>query len=148
MHDKEFIRTVSRPQGCLPFVSFGYPNQVVSGPKVDLREDLGSRETIEKFIDPRERISTFLGDFVQSAIIDTEPKRTVLLLSEDDRRTSRRLRRANEAFGEVFVDKFLYELELSFGLFVERTIRCNGARFEIDLVIVQSSRRKGVSQLS
>ena len=148
VHNEELIGAVATTEGCLPFISLGNADQIVSGFEIDLREDFRPRKSIEEFVDPGKRVAVPLGDFVESAIIHTETERSVLLLSENDRRTGWRLRGSNKTFGEVFIDEILDDLEFGFGLLVDRAVRRSGAGFEINSMIVRSSRRELVCELS
>src|SRR6202012_26820 len=144
MHDEELIGAVATSKGGLPFVAVGDANQIEAGLEIDLRKQLRSGEAIEEFVDPGKGVPILAGNLVNTAIIDAEAKRTVLLLREDDRSASGRLRGADETLGQVFVDKIFDGLEFFLGLFVNRTIGRSGTGFEFNLVIVRASDREFV----
>jgi hypothetical protein len=67
---------------------------------------LCSAESVEEIIDPREWITVFNRNVVESPIIYTEPEAAIFLLGEEYRCSGWGGRRSDESCREVFVDEF------------------------------------------
>jgi hypothetical protein len=46
-HDQEFKGTISSPERCFPFLTFRYPDVVVSFSEVEFGEEFGTSESIQ-----------------------------------------------------------------------------------------------------
>ncbi|KAG1876014.1 hypothetical protein C8R48DRAFT_591645, partial [Suillus tomentosus] len=75
-----FLPFVHGCNSSLPFISFCYPDEVISGLEVDFGIDFSAAR----------RISVFLGNLVESMEIHTEAKGAILFLDKQDRSSVRR----------------------------------------------------------
>ena len=55
---------------------------VVPLPEVNLGEELGSLQAVEKIVYPRQRVDILLGDLVEGSIVRTHTGRAIFLLDE------------------------------------------------------------------
>ena len=83
-----------------------------------------------------------MGDFVETAVIDSEAERTVLL-DKKDGWASGRLRRTDELIVEVLVEELPKRQLLDFGEGIYRTVRKSSVIHKVDMVVMGASRRKG-----
>ncbi|KAG1875909.1 hypothetical protein C8R48DRAFT_591947, partial [Suillus tomentosus] len=75
-----FLPFVHGLNSSLPFISFCYPDEVISGSEVDFGIDFSAAR----------RILVFLGNLVKSMEIHTEAKGAILFLDKQDRSSVRR----------------------------------------------------------
>jgi hypothetical protein len=68
---------------------------MITRTKVNLREDLGSSQLIEKNINSSKRVFVLDGDCIERSIIYTHSQATIFLLDKESRATPRRRARAN-----------------------------------------------------
>jgi hypothetical protein len=68
---------------------------VIARTKVDLREDFGTSQLIEKNIDSRKRVFVFDGDCIEWSIIYAHSQSTIFLFDKESMATPRRRARAN-----------------------------------------------------
>ena len=62
---------------------------------------------VEEVGDKGKWVTIFLGDFVESTVIDAKPESTTLFLNKEYRSSTRSFGRADVAFCKVLVDIFL-----------------------------------------
>ena len=74
MHDLELVRTISCAECGLPFVAFGDADKVVGSAKVDFGEDACRAQAVEKVGNEGERVPVFLGDSIETAVVDRKAK--------------------------------------------------------------------------
>ena len=80
-----------------------YALLMVSGDQVELGEVTGTSEPIDELVDTRERMPVFLGDPIETPIVDTHPERTVGFLDKEDWSAIWRGARFDELFGQELV---------------------------------------------
>ena len=107
---EELEVTVACAERGLGHVLWVDANLVVAAAQVDLAEVLRALQTVEQFVDTRQRVAVLDGDVVQRTIVDAHAHGAILLLHEQDGCTEWRLARLNEAS----LGQFL-ELLLQFG---------------------------------
>jgi hypothetical protein len=140
VHDLKLVRTVTSAKCRLPFVSFGDADQVVGSAKVDLRENARGAQAVEEVGNQWKGVAVLLGDSVETAVVDREAKRSVLLLDEKDRGAGRGLRGSNEVIGEVLVYEQTKGGLLDLGEGVNRPEGGSRAVFQLDFVVVRTAR--------
>ena len=83
-HNFVLEQPVATAEGSLPFITRGDPNEVVGASEVEFGEELGSGQPVKGFRDEWKRVPILDGDSVETAVVDAEAKRFVLLLDEKD----------------------------------------------------------------
>ena len=144
-HDEPFEGSISRSEGCLPFISGGDPDEMIGVLEVDLGINSRGSGTVQEIGDEGERITVLFGDAVESAEVHAEPQRTILFLDKEDRSTMRRCRLADKAMAEIFVQEFAECLEFGRRQGVDRTWRGRLSFFQFNLQVVRPMRRKCAS---
>jgi hypothetical protein len=102
---------IASTEGSLPFVAFSDSDKMIRVSEIDLGVDTTFLGGVEEILDERKWISIFLGDVVDTAEIDTETETSILFLGEQDRSSKRRSSRANEAHGDMVIQKLAECLE-------------------------------------
>ena len=74
--------------------------------EVDFRVDAGFAGCVEEIGDKWEGITILLRDAIKSAEINTQAKRAILLLHEEDRRSVACFRRADKTDTKILVEEF------------------------------------------
>jgi hypothetical protein len=73
-HDQVFERSKTSAECNFSFISRGYVDQVISCLKVNLGKNMGLGSAIQQSGDERDRVTVFLGDFVEALIVNTQMK--------------------------------------------------------------------------
>jgi hypothetical protein len=94
-HDQELVKTITSGKSGFRNVARSNLDLVVTRTKIDLREDFGTSQLIEKNIDSRKRVFVFDGDYIEGSVIYAHSQATIFLLNKEGRATPRRRARAN-----------------------------------------------------
>jgi hypothetical protein len=94
-HYQELIKTTTSGESGFRNVTRSNLDLLITGTKVDLREDFGTSQLIEKNIDSGKRVFGFYGDCIERSVIHTHSQATIFLLDKESRATPRRRAPAN-----------------------------------------------------
>jgi hypothetical protein len=94
-HYQELVKTITSGESGFRNVTRSNFDLMITGTKVNLREDFGSSQLIKKNIDSRERIFVLDGDCIERSVIYTHSQATIFLLDKESRATPRRRARVN-----------------------------------------------------
>jgi hypothetical protein len=94
-HYQELVKTITSGESGFKDVTWSNLDLMITGTKVDLGEDFGSSQLIEKNIDSGKRILVLDGDCIEWSVIHTQSQATIILFDEESRTTPRRRARAN-----------------------------------------------------
>ena len=97
---------------CLPFVAFVDSDKMVGVFKVDFGVYLGFSWSIQEVRYEWQWVSVLFCNSIQSSEIDTKPKGTVFLRSEEDWCSMRRIRWRDKTGFDMLIDKILESLLL------------------------------------
>ena len=128
-----------------PLVSFSYPYEVVGMLKIDLSVNTSRVWSIKKIRDEQKQIVILVCDAVQTPIVNTESQRTVLLLYEKDRSTTRSIQRADHTRLEVFVEILMESSEFGRGQGIDGTQWWQFTVFQLYTEVVRPVFRQSVS---
>ena len=107
--------------------------------------DAGFAGSGEEIGNERQRVAVFLGDHVQTMVINTESEATIFFLYEEDRHSMRRGGLTNETGAEVFVNKVAEGLEFYLGQLIHWRYRKRSSFFNIYLQVIQAVQSEVVS---
>ena len=79
------------------YILTSHPQLLICRPQVNLRKVACPLELIKQVINPREKILILNIDFIELTIINAHPKGPILLLHKQNRRTTLKNTRSNEA---------------------------------------------------
>jgi hypothetical protein len=94
-HYQELVKTITSGESGFRNVTRSNLDLMITRTKVNLREDLGSSQLIEKNIDSGKGVFVLDGDCIERSVIYTHPQATIFLLDKESRATPRRRARAN-----------------------------------------------------
>jgi hypothetical protein len=94
-HYQELVKTITSGESGFRNVARSNFDLVITGMKVNLREDFGSSQLIKKNIDSGKRVFVLDGDCIERSVIYTRSQATIFLLDKESRATPRRRARAN-----------------------------------------------------
>jgi hypothetical protein len=94
-HYQELVKTITSGESSFRNVKRSNFDLMITRTKVNLREDLGSSQLIEKNINSSKRVFVLDGDCIERSIIYTHSQATIFLLDKESRATPRRRARAN-----------------------------------------------------
>jgi hypothetical protein len=94
-HYQELVKTITSGEGGFRNVGRSNFDLMITGAKVNLREDFGTSQLIKKNIDSGKRVLVFDGDCIERSVIYAHPQATIFLLDKESRATPRRRARAN-----------------------------------------------------
>jgi hypothetical protein len=94
-HYQELVKTITSGESGFRNVTWSNLDLVITRTKVNLREDFGTSQLIEKNIDSGKRVFVLDGDCIERSVIYTHSQATIFLLDEESRATPRRRARAN-----------------------------------------------------
>jgi hypothetical protein len=94
-HYQELVKTIMSGESGFWNVTRSNFDLMITGTKVNLREDFGSSQLIKKNIDSGKRVLVLDGDCIEWSIIHTHSQATIFLFDEKSRTTPRRRDRAN-----------------------------------------------------
>ena len=77
--------TVPSTKRCLRYIFGCDAYLVIATPEIDLTEILRTLETIEEFVNTRQRIAVLDGHVVECTVVDTHAHLATLLLHEENR---------------------------------------------------------------
>jgi hypothetical protein len=97
-HDQELLKTITSGKSGFRNVAWSNLDLVVARTKIDLREDFGISQLIEKNIDSRKWVFAFDGDGIEWSIIYAHSQATIFLFDKESRATPRRRAWANVTF--------------------------------------------------
>ena len=126
-------------------MSFSNPYEVVGMPKIDLGVNMSRARSIKKIRDEWEWIAILARDAVQTPVANTESQRTVLLLYEKDRSTTRSIQRADHTRLEVFVEILMESSEFGRGQGIDGTQWWQFTVFQLYTEVVRLVFRQSVS---
>jgi hypothetical protein len=94
-HDQELVKTITGGKSGFRNVAWSNLDLVVARTKIDLREDFGTSQLIEKNIDSRKWVFVFDGDCIEWSIVYAHSQATIFLFDKESKATPRRRARAN-----------------------------------------------------
>jgi hypothetical protein len=94
-HHEELVQTITSGESSFRNITRSNFDLVVTRTKIDLEENLGSRQLIKKNIDSGKRIFVLDGYCVERSVVDAQPQATILLFDEESGTTPRRRAQAN-----------------------------------------------------
>src|SRR5271170_4932922 len=103
---------------------------MIGVPKVNLGEDGRVTQAFYKVINARNGVTVFLSNSIKLPVVDNHMEGFVLLFSEEDWRTGRRLGRTNGTCSKMFSNKFFKYAPLGFRQCIDRTITWRGVLFK------------------
>jgi hypothetical protein len=94
-HYQELVKTITSGGSGFRNVTRSNLDLVITRIKVNLREDFGSSQLIEKNIDSGKGVFVLDGDCIERSVIHTHSQANIFLLDKESRATPRRRARAN-----------------------------------------------------
>jgi hypothetical protein len=94
-HYQELVKTITSGESGFRNVTRSNLNLMITRMKVNLREDFGFSQLIEKNIDSGKRVFVLDGDCIERSVIYTHSQATIFLLDKESRANPRRRARAN-----------------------------------------------------
>jgi hypothetical protein len=94
-HYQELVKTITSGESSFRNVARSNFDLMITGMKVNLREDFGSSQLIEKSIDSGKRVFVLDGDCIERSVIHTHSQATIFLFDEKSGTTLRRRAWAN-----------------------------------------------------
>ncbi len=82
-HDMLFKGAIAGPEGCFPFITFGYAYKMISMLKIQFGVDVGRAHGVEEIRNEWKGIAIFLGCLVEAMEIDTKMEFTSLFLDKE-----------------------------------------------------------------
>ena len=89
----------------LPFITISNSDEVVCVSEVNGGVDAGFASSGEEIRNERQRVAVFLGDLVQTTIVNTESEAAIFFLYKEDRCSMWRGGLTDETRAEMFVNK-------------------------------------------
>ena len=83
-HDKQFEQAAVGLKGCLPLVTFLYPNIVEPSSDVEFGEVLGAAEFGDEFWDKRQQVLVFYCHGIQCPVVLYQSESAILLFDKED----------------------------------------------------------------
>ena len=102
--------------------------------------DVGFSSSGKEIGNEWQRVAVFLGDLVQTTVINTESEAAIFFLYEEDRRSMRRGGLTDDTEAEVFVNKVAECLEFYLGQLIHRSYRKRSSFFNIYLQVIWTVR--------
>ena len=139
-HDEPFIQSLACLEGRLPLVTFPDTNLMITVSEVQLGEDRGSSELIQKIVDAGNRKAIAHRDTVDGPVVDAKTSGAVLLRREES---------GNDAWALALVDETatqkIFNLLLTLRTLcriepVVRQVRQSGPRNDVYEVLDGSAR--------
>jgi len=121
VHDLNLVQSITSSERSLPFIAVCYAHEIVGAAKIELREDGDGAKTVKYIRDKREWITILFGDFVESTVIYSGVKRTVLLHKRTGRPMEERAR-TDELIVKVHVQELPKCQLFDFGEGAYRTV--------------------------
>jgi hypothetical protein len=94
-HHQELVKTITSGEGSFTNVTRSNFDLMVTRTKVDLGENSGSSQLIEKNVDSGKRVFVLDSHCIEWSVIHTQPQATIFLLDKESGTTPRRRARAN-----------------------------------------------------
>src|SRR3954469_14308492 len=110
-HDLKLVVPITSSECGLRNVFLSHPQLVVTGPQINLREELSTLEMIKQLIYPWHRVLVLDCDCIQLTIVNAQPKRPVLLFGEQSRRRPWRSAMTDEAQSQQLLNLFIQLLQ-------------------------------------
>ena len=139
-HDEPFIQSLAYLEGRLPLVTFPNTNLMITVAEVQLGEDHGSGELIQKIVDAGNRKTIAHRDTVDGPTVDPKTPGAVLLQREESGNSAWALALADETTAQKIFNLFLKLCTLCRIEPVVRQVRQSGPRDEVYEVLDVSAR--------
>ena len=137
-HDEPFKGAITCLECGLPFITIGNSDEVVCVLEFNGGVDVGFASGGKEIGNERQRVAVFLGDLVQTTVINTESEAAIFFLYEEDRRSMWRGGLMDDTEAEVFVNKVAECLEFYLGQLIHWRYQKRSSFFNIYLQVIQT----------